>query len=90
MPPTILTVRARMNLPYLRAASFTCAASSRVGTNTKIRGPRLFNACGVASKFKAGNIKAAVLPVPVWADAIKSLPSVITGIACAWIAVGLV
>ncbi len=43
MPPTILTVRARIYLPYLRAASFTCAASSRVGTNTKIRGPRLFS-----------------------------------------------
>ena len=72
MPPTMLTVRARMNLPYLRAASFTCVANSRVGTKTKIRGPRLFNSCGVANKFRAGNIKAAVLPVPVCAEAIKS------------------
>ena len=61
-----------MNLPYLRAASFTCAASSRVGTNTNIRGPRLLSACGVANKLSAGNINAAVLPVPVWAEAIKS------------------
>ncbi len=65
IPPTILTVRARMNLPYLRADSLTCAANSRVGTNTKMRGPRLFDSCGVANKFNAGNVKPAVLPVPV-------------------------
>ena len=65
MPPTMLTVRARIYLPYLRAASFTCAANSRVGVNTKIRGPRLFDACGVASKLSAGKVNAAVLPVPV-------------------------
>ncbi len=41
-------------------------------------------------ELSAGNINAAVLPVPVWAEAIKSLPAVITGIACAWMAVGSV
>ncbi len=65
MPPTILTVRARIYLPYLRAASLTCAASSRVGVNTKMRGPRLLSGCGVANKLSAGKVNAAVLPVPV-------------------------
>ena len=72
-----------MNLPYLRAASFTCAANSRVGTNTKIRGPRLLDSCGVANRFSAGSAKAAVLPVPVCAEAIKSWPAITSGIACA-------
>ena len=83
MPPTMLTVRARMYLPYLRADSFTCAASSRVGTSTKIRGPRLFDACGVANKLSAGSVNAAVLPVPVCALAIISWPANTSGIACA-------
>ena len=65
MPPTILVVLALINVPYLRAASLICAANSRVGVKTKIRGPRSFTGCGVASKFNAGRINAAVLPVPV-------------------------
>ena len=86
----MLTVRARIYFPYLRAASFTCAASSRVGVSTKMRGPRLFDACGVANKLSAGKVNAAVLPVPVWALAIMSRPFKAEGIACACTAVGLV
>ena len=35
-----------------------------------------------------GKIKAAVLPVPVWADAIMSLPCSTSGIVRAWMVVG--
>ena len=38
---------------------------------------------------KVGSAKAAVLPVPVCAPAIKSLPANASGIACACIGVGV-
>jgi hypothetical protein len=38
--------------------------------------------------LKIGNPKAAVFPVPVWAEPIRSLPDKITGIALNWIGVG--
>ena len=36
-----------------------------------------------------GNKKAAVFPEPVWAQAIRSLPSIIIGTACFCTGVGL-
>jgi hypothetical protein len=40
--------------------------------------------------FSAGSIKAAVLPLPVWADTIKSAPAKAAGIADIWTGVGVV
>jgi hypothetical protein len=37
-----------------------------------------------------GMAKAAVLPVPVWAQPCKSLPFINIGIAFSWIGVGLI
>ncbi len=37
-----------------------------------------------------GSTNAAVLPVPVWAQPSTSRPISTTGIACAWIGVGVV
>ena len=42
------------------------------------------------SRSMLGSMKAAVLPVPVWAMPIRSRPSSTGGIACAWIGVGVV
>ena len=39
-------------------------------------------------RCKRGNTKAAVFPVPVWALAITSRPSMMGGIASAWTGVG--
>ena len=36
-----------------------------------------------------GRVKAAVLPVPVWAPPSKSCPASTAGMACAWIGVGV-
>ncbi len=36
-----------------------------------------------------GSVKPAVLPVPVWAQPSTSRPISTTGIACAWIGVGI-
>jgi hypothetical protein len=35
-----------------------------------------------------GSANAAVLPVPVWAPAMRSRPDSTTGMACSWIGVG--
>jgi len=43
--------------------------------------PRPFTVEGVSSFCRAGSTKAAVLPVPVWAEAMRSRPSSATGIA---------
>jgi hypothetical protein len=45
---------------------------------------------GVARRWSTGRAKAAVFPVPVWAQPSTSLPSITCGIACAWMGVGMV
>ena len=42
------------------------------------------------SRAIIGRMNAAVLPLPVWAAATTSWPSMMTGIARSWIGVGLV
>src|SRR5262249_17820237 len=60
-------------------------ASSRVGARIKARVPPH----GLAESLcSIGNRNAAVLPVPVAAQPIKSEPLKMTGIACRWIGVG--
>ena len=44
----------------------------------------------LASSFKIGKTNAAVLPVPVWADAKTCFPSMTSGIAFIWMGVAWV
>jgi hypothetical protein len=88
MPPTTLPVVSLQNRPNVRTFSLTCPDSSRVGVSTNTRGPTPLAFEGVSSRCSAGSTNAAVLPVPVWADAIRSLPLSTTGMAWRWISVG--
>ena len=68
--------RARLSLwltPYLPNASSTWAASSRVGSRMRVRGMRA-RARPRSSVDSMGKVKAAVLPVPVWAMPSTSRP----------------
>ena len=59
--------------PYLAKASSTWAASSRVGSRMRVRGMRA-RARPRSSVDSIGRVKAAVLPVPVWAMPSTSRP----------------
>jgi hypothetical protein len=69
--------------------SATWSASSRVGAITSERGMRALER-PAASLSIIGRVKAAVLPVPVWAMPSTSRPASATGMACSWIGVGVV
>jgi hypothetical protein len=76
-------------------ASSTWIASSRVGVRISARtgwraGEGLVLAYAAASFCRIGSAKPAVLPVPVWAPPMTSRPARTTGIAWAWIGVGVV
>src|SRR5579871_5742129 len=66
-------------------SSRICAASSRVGARTSARvrprGPPM-------RWFRMGSRNAAVLPLPVWAHAMRSRPSRAAGMASPWMPVG--
>ena len=64
----------------------TCIASSRVGTRTRAAIPGV---CDCPSFSMMGRRNASVLPVPVWAVAMTSLPSSACGIAAACTGVGM-
>ena len=68
------------------SASATCMASSRVGVRTSAWTPRWVGSTAASS----GSPNAAVLPVPVWATPVMSRPASSAGMACSWIAVGVV
>ena len=79
------------------ASSSICEASSRVGAMTTARGlaepsePTVDapEAAVLASAVQTGTRKAAVLPLPVCAQHIRSLPASASGTACFWIGVGV-
>ena len=73
----------------LLEAFLTCAASSRVGSRMSVRGIRA-RARPLSSMVSIGSVKAAVLPVPVWAMPSTSRRASTWGIACSWIGVGTV
>ena len=85
-PPTrtvaVWPVRAQMAV----ATSSIWAASSRVGVTTSMRGPCPWRAW--PSRSSVGSRKAAVLPVPVCAAAMTSVPARTAGIDAAWTGVG--
>ena len=60
--------------------------SARTGCRA---GEALWLADGM-SALMMGSAKPAVFPVPVWAAAITSWPAMTTGMALAWMGVGLV
>ena len=72
------TLRALILVPYARALCSTCSASSRVGTS--IRARSVWRAPG-ARRCRIGSMNAAVLPVPVWADPMRSRPPRASGMA---------
>ena len=74
---------------YFSKLSETWSANSRVGAITRARGMRALER-PAASLSIIGRVKAAVLPVPVWAMPSTSRPSSATGIAAAWIGVAVV
>ena len=79
--------------PYVRTLSSTCIASSRVGTRIRTRtgwraGENDVFACS-RRRSRIGSVKAAVLPVPVWAAARTSRPWRTRGMAWDWTGVGV-
>ena len=78
-PPTMVTEAAFFFASSVSKLSAICAASSRVGARIKARTPldRLAD-----SLCNIGNKNAAVLPVPVAAQPVKSEPLKMAGIAC--------
>ncbi len=75
-------------LAYFSKEAETWSASSRVGAMTRARGMRALGR-PEASLSIIGRVKAAVLPVPVWAMPRTSRPARATGMACSWIGVGV-
>mmetsp|Transcript_44847 Transcript_44847/g.118506 ORF Transcript_44847/g.118506 Transcript_44847/m.118506 type:complete len:95 (-) Transcript_44847:319-603(-) len=89
----------RMPVSYenLVLSMWICAANSRVGAKTKPHGigfgrrdPDGFDGGPLRSNdSRQGTMKAQVLPLPVWAQAIRSRPDTTMGIECFWTGVGL-
>src|SRR5215210_2940771 len=82
---------AAARIPACRPRSLKCstiwAASSRVGARTRARvTPRFWP----MSRFRMGSANAAVLPLPVIAQARTSRPSTAGGMPSRWIGVGTV
>ena len=71
-------------LPYVRSACVTWMQSSRVGVSTSA----CVSGSSGSTKSIIGSPNAAVLPVPVCAWPITSLPASSSGIACSWIGLG--
>ena len=65
--------------------------SSRVGVTTRAVGCAFLPSTiiGALMFCRIGSTKAAVLPVPVWAQPTTSRPASTRGMACSWIGVGV-
>ncbi len=88
-PPMRSAIVSFTFLAYFSKFSATCAASSRVGQSTRLRGIRA-RARPLLRCVIIGRTNAAVLPVPVWAMPSTSRPSSADGIAWIWMGVGTV
>ena len=91
MPPNTTVLRSLVCLAYSAICCATWSASSRVGSNTSARtgwraGEAELFSC-LSRRCSNGSENAAVLPVPVCAAPITSLPVSTTGMACAWMGV---
>ena len=89
-PPKIVVTRGFRSRPKVSNPAAICDTSSRVGASTRTRAPRAGAGRGSAARrWSSGSAKAAVLPVPVCAMPSMSRPCSSSGIAPAWIGVGL-
>ncbi|MNR14235.1 hypothetical protein D3C85_1306990 [compost metagenome] len=79
-PPISRAQLSLVPLAYLAKFSATWSASSRVGARTRARGMRA-RARPEPRRSIIGRVKAAVLPVPVWAMPKTSRPARATGMA---------
>ena len=71
-----------------RSTSPTCTASSRVGTSTSACVRRKAGRCMRSSRCSSARPKAPVLPEPVGARAMRSVPCSAGGSAALWMGVG--
>mmetsp|Transcript_79926 Transcript_79926/g.117086 ORF Transcript_79926/g.117086 Transcript_79926/m.117086 type:complete len:279 (+) Transcript_79926:754-1590(+) len=85
-PPTTTVRRSPMDEPSAANCSSIWNASSRVGVSTSAKIPK----GSLARSCRIGRAKAAVLPLPVSADAITSLPFKTAGMQCHCTSVGRV
>ncbi len=92
-PPYTTAQRSGVCDAYCCTLTATWSASSRVGARISARtGWRAGDMLVLAwemSRCRIGKAKPAVLPVPVWAAPITSLPFKTMGMALDWIGVGL-
>ncbi len=88
-PPISRAQVSLVPLAYFSKAEATWSASSRVGSMTRARGMRAL-ARPLDRRSIIGRVKAAVLPVPVWAMPRTSQPESATGMASAWMGVAVV
>ena len=86
-PPMSTTVFTPCGAPKRCECSAICSANSRVGANTSARSPFLLWGLWWR-RSTMGNTNAAVLPVPVAAQPMMSLPWRAWGMVCAWMGVG--
>ena len=91
-PPKTMACRRSVCRPYAPKLSAIWEASSRVGVSTRTRmGRRPVPLQGVPwRRCRIGSAKAAVFPVPVCAQPIRSFPASTMGIAFSWMGVGTV
>ena len=83
-PPKTATTEIPRRSPYARSACVTWMHSSRVGVSTSA-----WTSMSSGSTYSSiGRPNAAVLPVPVCAWPITSLPSSRRGMVSSWIGVG--
>src|SRR6185436_13785017 len=87
-PPKTTVWRRWRWRPYRAKLSPIWEASSRVGESTRTRTWRGLGTGTDWSRWRMGSANAAVLPVPVWAQPSRSLPSRTCLIVCCWIGVG--
>ncbi len=93
-PPMTTTARRPHASHTTEATRSICCASSRVGVMTSARGAVTAEPLGLGSfppirSWRTGSVNAAVLPVPVWAEATRSRPLRTNGMACCCTGVGV-
>ena len=88
-PPKMTVLRRGSFSPKRAKFSPICSASSRVGVRISARMAPFLGAGRLASSWSMGSAKAAVLPVPVWAQPIRSRPASTGGMAPAWMGEGV-
>mmetsp|Transcript_13908 Transcript_13908/g.44655 ORF Transcript_13908/g.44655 Transcript_13908/m.44655 type:complete len:309 (+) Transcript_13908:982-1908(+) len=85
VPPYTHATLTPAGVPKRSASKWICTASSRVGASTTASGPVIASSGSSSrTRWKMGSRKPSVLPLPVFATAMMSLPPIAIGQACAW------